>query len=443
MTPLDPNHKDCLNGIGPINHVAEGTGLSYKVEFENMEEATAPAQIVTILDPLSEELDWSTFEFTEIGFGDTVIPLEPGSTIVDEVMEFGYTDEDYDIDMELHINGEIDTTRGEIFMIFQSFDPDTGLPPGVDTGFLPPEDGTGRGQGYFMYNIDPVLDLPSGTGIRNIATIQFNLGMEIDTNQIDPLDSSKGTSPDLEALVTIDAGPPSSSVEDLSDYVNETYQVSWSGQDEAGGSGISEYDIYFKDDEGPWTLWMEGTNLTFAQFNGTLNHTYSFYSVATDLVGHREEKDPSPETITTVKEFTAPVANAGPDQRVDEGTMVTFDGSGSSDGSGIVNYTWAFNDGIEDVAIYGIEPGHLFTVPGQYSITLNVTNGAGYWDRDSMRLTVDEVKDGDDDDDDDEDGRFPYLLTITVLVIIPVFTIVLLLIFVIVIRSRKGFPDEE
>ncbi|MCK4267116.1 MAG: hypothetical protein KAX31_07520, partial [Thermoplasmata archaeon] len=56
-----------------------------------------------------------------------------------------------------------------------------------------------------------------------------------------------------------------------------------------------------------------------------------------------------------------PVADAGPDQTVDEGTIVTFDGSGSTDNIGMVNYTWTFNDGVQDVALYDVAPSHNFT----------------------------------------------------------------------------------
>src|SRR3989442_2534320 len=38
---------------------------------------------------------------------------------------------------------------------------------------------------------------------------------------------------------------------------------------------------------------------------------------------------------------TPPIANAGPDQTVNEDTPVAFDGSGSTDNVGIVNYTWS------------------------------------------------------------------------------------------------------
>ncbi len=38
--------------------------------------ATAPAQRIEITDQLSTLLDWNTFEFSEFGFGDTVISVQ-------------------------------------------------------------------------------------------------------------------------------------------------------------------------------------------------------------------------------------------------------------------------------------------------------------------------------------------------------------------------------
>ena len=49
---------------------------------------------------------------------------------------------------------------------------------------------TGRGLGCVSYVIRPKPGLATGTEIRNVATIQFDFGEVIDTNQIDPLAAS-------------------------------------------------------------------------------------------------------------------------------------------------------------------------------------------------------------------------------------------------------------
>lgn len=68
-----------------------------------------------------------------------------------------------DIDFEVHIQAGIDTGTGEAFAYFYSIDPETGLTPPVGIGFLPPEDGSGRGRGHFSYVIRHDPGLLSGT----------------------------------------------------------------------------------------------------------------------------------------------------------------------------------------------------------------------------------------------------------------------------------------
>ena len=53
----------------------------------------------------------------------------------------------------------------------------------MDIGFLPPEDGTGRGNGYFAYLVKPKPGLPAGSEIRNVARITFDYQETIATNQ--------------------------------------------------------------------------------------------------------------------------------------------------------------------------------------------------------------------------------------------------------------------
>ncbi|MEW5937475.1 MAG: NosD domain-containing protein [Candidatus Thermoplasmatota archaeon] len=119
---------------------------------------------------------------------------------------------------------------------------------------------------------------------------------------------------------------------------------------------------------------------------------------------------------TVVKEVTIndnddPVADAGVDQAVSACTTVTFNGSGSTDNIGIVNYTWTFNDSVTVVTLYGVSPSHNFTIPGNYTVTLTVWDDAGNNDTDTLLVHVVPLLDTDgdgvpdvEDEDDDNDG---------------------------------------
>ncbi|RLA20714.1 MAG: hypothetical protein DRQ56_02495, partial [Gammaproteobacteria bacterium] len=287
----DPNQKLGVAGYGAGNYVPPDTLLTYRIDFENHPDATAPAQVVTIRDQLPDEVDWTTFELLDVGFGDITIPVDPGTQFFETVVDYAYQDEDYDFEIEVHIKVSIE--NGEVFAIFYSIDPVTDLPPSVDVGFLPPEpekvDGTpqpgeGRGQGHINYAVRPVDGVSDGTEIRNIATIQFDFSLDIDTIQVDPLDSSKGTDPEKEALTTIDSKAPTATVGTMAASSSKSFTVSWSG-DDSGGAGVHHYDLYVSEDGGAWSLWLSHTTETSAEFDGESGHAYAFYAHATDGVG--------------------------------------------------------------------------------------------------------------------------------------------------------------
>jgi PKD repeat protein len=91
--------------------------------------------------------------------------------------------------------------------------------------------------------------------------------------------------------------------------------------------------------------------------------------------------------IVTVRDIAPPVANAGPDQTVNEYIGMQFDGSGSTDDVGIASYVWTFIDGTPKT-LDGIAPTYLFSNPGNYSVTLNVSDAAGNWAIDTVTITV-------------------------------------------------------
>jgi hypothetical protein len=276
--------------------VVTGNLFDYQIFFENETNATAPAQLVQIANPLSTNLDWQTFELTEIAFGDHFIPVPPHSQHFQTTIAVSQNGVSFDVQIEAGIN----LATGQVFANFFSIDPTTSLPPAVDIGFLPPENGTGRGMGHVSYLIHPRPNLFTGLEIRNVAYIRFDVNPVISTDQVDPHDPSKGTDPNKQALITIDNVAPSSAVNSLAGVsTTANFTVCWSGTDV--GSGIIGYDIYAATNSGPWGVWLNQTTNTCAVFEGQEGNSYSFYSVARDGVGLAETPPTTADTATTVQ----------------------------------------------------------------------------------------------------------------------------------------------
>jgi hypothetical protein len=272
--------------------------LAYRVDFENESDASAPAQQVVISDSLNANLDLAQLQWTEIGWGDQLIIVPPNTQHFETTVPVSHLGIDFVVQVELDLN----LTSGQAYAIFRSVDPTTGLPPAVDVGFLPPEDGTGRGMGHVSYTINAKPNLATGTEIRNVASISFDNQPGIATNQRDPHNPGAGTDPDKACLNTMDSGAPTSQVLALPPTVNQSeLQVDWTGQDDPLGSGIATYDIYFSEDGGPWRAWMEQTADATAKLAVENGHTYAFFSVARDYVGNVEPGKVEAEAQTTVK----------------------------------------------------------------------------------------------------------------------------------------------
>lgn len=127
--------------------------------------------------------------------------------------------------------------------------------------------------------------LPTGTKIRNRPTIVFDYNDPIDT----PL-----------VFNTIDSSPPSSAVASLGAESGRTFLVRWSGQDDAVGSGLESFDVYYSTNGMDWRLWLVGTTATNAYFVGEPGFTYQFYCTASDSVGNVEPAPLAAQAITTV-----------------------------------------------------------------------------------------------------------------------------------------------
>jgi PKD repeat protein len=130
----------------------------------------------------------------------------------------------------------------------------------------------------------------------------------------------------------------------------------------------------------PRTIW--GSSPIF-QFSNS--GTYLVTLTATDTNGLTDT-----DTVT-VYVNAAPQANAGPDQMVNSGAVVTFNGAGTTDDldlAAALNFTWNFTYGGSPVVRYGVAPTFTFSQGGVYDVTLVVRDTGGLVDVDDVQITV-------------------------------------------------------
>ncbi|HNQ22075.1 MAG TPA: hypothetical protein PKK06_03175 [Phycisphaerae bacterium] len=236
---FDPNDKVSHTGLD--GYLAGPQTIGYTIHFENLPEATAAARTVTITDLLSASFDYSSFEL--------------GSSSHRDVLTY-----------------ELDETTGRLVLTFTGI----GLPPNVD----PPE-----GEGWVEFSIRVRDDVPSGTAIRNQASIVF------DTN--DPI-----VTPEL--VHTLDMDAPSSAVVPLAAATTQTeFTVAWSGSD--AGVGVWDYTVYVATDRGPYVIWLDRTSAASGDFTGEVGRSYRFYTIARDRLGNVEEAPSPADAVTTIE----------------------------------------------------------------------------------------------------------------------------------------------
>jgi hypothetical protein len=269
--PVDPNDILGPIGYGEENWIPADQQLDYMIRFENDPVfAQAPAQKVVVTQQLDDDLDWRTFRLGDFGFGGLVFEVPPNrafhSTRIDLTEERGYF-----VDFTAGVNIQ----TGEAFWTLVTIDPETGEQP-LDplVGFLAINDDEGAGEGYLSYSIRAKRTAATGDVIDAEARIVFDTEAPIDTPPI---------------FNTLDAVKPQSAVEALPASVDAvTFQVTWTGSDDEGGSGLAAFNVFVSEDDGPFVPWLLGTQLTTAEFLGGEGRRYAFYSVAFDNAGNQE-----------------------------------------------------------------------------------------------------------------------------------------------------------
>lgn len=118
-------------------------------------------------------------------------------------------------------------------------------------------------------------------------------------------------------------------------------------------------------------LYGEGAHHTFeyaGDFNVTLTVVDSSWNFAEDsMMVHVSQSSSDTENPST---------SYMPDQNIQVGSTVTFDGSSATDNIGIVNWTWSFNDIIPRL-LYGESAQYTFENSGSNGVSLIVRDAAG------------------------------------------------------------------
>ncbi|MDP6155895.1 MAG: PKD domain-containing protein [Candidatus Thermoplasmatota archaeon] len=193
-------------------------------------------------------------------------------------------------------------------------------------------------------------------------------------------DAAGNTHTDTVEITVNDTGNPVANA-GANQSVKQGDLVTFNGSLSTDNVAVTNFTWTFNDG-GAKTLYGAGPNYTF-------NNPGVFVVTLTakDSGGNTQV-----DTLTvTVNETTAPVANAGPNQMANQGDLVTFNGSGSTDNVGVVNYTWTFNDGGAKT-FYEAGPNYTFLNAGAFVVTLNVTDLVGNWHTDTMTVTVNDTE---------------------------------------------------
>ena len=181
----DPNEIVGVTGMGDPStqrFVRPGDWLEYTVYFENKATADVPAQEIYI----DMALNPAVVDMRSLTFGDVVF----GSQTVDALNgrkangTFSVTQKG----TRYLVNGEAtrDARTGAIHWYMRSYDASAEengfFPEDIHAGFLPPNDGTHRGEGHVAFRVKVKDNAPDGAFINAEAVIVFDANDPITTS---------------------------------------------------------------------------------------------------------------------------------------------------------------------------------------------------------------------------------------------------------------------
>ncbi|MFW6121473.1 MAG: PKD domain-containing protein [Petrotogales bacterium] len=183
------------------------------------------------------------------------------------------------------------------------------------------------------------------------------------------------------------------------------YQYSSSTFDVDGDQIRYKFD--WGDGHSNWSEFVASNNSLAMSHSWSSVSTYKVRVIAQDENGLNSSWS-LPLNVTVSQaglEDEIPVADIAVPSNLSTNKTIVFDASGSFDEDGvIVSYQWDFGDGMNSS---GITPSHVYKNPGEYNVTLIVTDNDGNTFSKSIMVTVtSEIE----DESEDKQSIFPFNL---------------------------------
>ena len=121
--PKDPNDINGPIGYGPENFICSNERLKFRIRFENIETAAAPAQVVRISSLIHENFDFRSISFTGYGFNDfEKYNIDYPRPYIDDLVQA-----DLIGSHNVKIQGFVNSITRSIHFVFKTIDKTTGI----------------------------------------------------------------------------------------------------------------------------------------------------------------------------------------------------------------------------------------------------------------------------------------------------------------------------
>jgi hypothetical protein len=278
---FDPNDKASSRGHGRGRYLTGREPLRYSILFENLEQATLPAEQVVITDRLDPALDLDTVRFGRVAFGNRRAgPVAGASSLATDV------DLRPERNLIVRIEGTLDRASRVVTWRLRALDPAGGPPADPLDGFLPPNTRPPAGQGSVSLFARAKRTVKTGARIRNRASIVFDDNAPIAT----PVRVNR-----------IDRSAPASRVARAARRSAKRLRVRWGGRDR--GSGIGRFTVLASENSGPFKVVRASTRARVGTFKAKRGRRYVFSTAAQDRAGN-------PEAVPMVGDLLTPALRA-------------------------------------------------------------------------------------------------------------------------------------